>query len=245
MAGRDHASSFPGEPQCLLLCTEPQNGQFLFAKPFARQTWASGFTPDGSPIVLPNSHPTSTGSIVSPASNGATNWWAPSFDPKRKLLFVPSADATDTYFNVANEEFREGRTFLGGGYQRAHTQPTSLALRAIEVSTGRMRWNSTLETGGAEVPGEMGGVLSTDGNLVFAGYDSEFHAFDSDTGMSLWKTLLGGVVHAATISYAIGNQQYIAVFAGRTLFVFSLPPGSSMREHTLRSAPGASVVRGE
>ena len=220
-----------------------KTGQFLFAKPFARQTWASGFNPDGSPIVLPNSHPTSTGSVVSPASNGATNWWAPSFDPKRKLLFIPSADTTDTYFNIANEEFREGRTFLGSGYQRAHTQPTTLALRAIEVSTGQMRWDSTLETGGAEVPGEMGGVLSTDGDLVFAGYGNEFHAFDADTGVSLWKTPLGGVVHAAPISYQVGTQQYIAVFSGRTLFVFDLPLDTPAREHILRSGSGPPNVR--
>lgn len=200
-----------------------RTGQFLFAKPFARQTWVSGFTPDGAPIVAPNSHPSPAGSVVSPASNGATNWWAPSFDRKRKLLFIPSADTTDTYFNVDTEQYREGHTFLGSGYQRAHTQPTTLALRAMDVSTGQMRWDSTLETGGAEVPGEMGGVLSTEGDLVFAGYNNEFHAFDADTGVSLWKTPLGGVIHAAPISYMIGNQQYIAVFAGRTLFVFGLP----------------------
>lgn len=203
-----------------------RTGQFLFAKPFARQTWVSGFTPDGTPIVAPNSHPSPAGSAVSPASNGATNWWAPSFDPKRKLLFIPSTDTTDTYFNVDTEQYREGHTFLGSGYQRAHTQPTTLALRAMDVSTGQMRWDSTLETGGAEVPGEMGGVLSTEGDLVFAGYNNEFHAFDADTGVSLWKTPLGGVVHAAPISYMIRNQQYIAVFAGRMLFVFGLPAGN-------------------
>lgn len=222
-----------------------KTGRFLFAKPFARQSWASGFTPDGSPIVAPNSHPSPAGSAVSPASNGATNWWAPSFDPKRKLLFIPSADTTDTYFNVDTEQYHEGHTFLGSGYQRAHTQPTTLALRAMDVSTGQMRWDSTLETGGAEVPGEMGGVLSTEGDLVLAGYGNEFHAFDADTGVSLWKTPLGGVVHAAPISYMIGNQQYVAIFAGRTLFVFDLPPEAPGSQHVLRSTSGVSTTGGE
>lgn len=200
-----------------------KTGRFLFAKPFARETWASGFTEDGRPVVLASSHPTPTGNMVSPASNGATNWWPPSFDPTRNLLFVPSVDTTDTYFNVDTQDFREGRIFLASGYQRAHTQPTTLALRAIDVATGQIRWDSRLEIGGAEVPGEMGGVLSTGGDLVFTGYDNEFQAFDADTGTSLWKTPLGGVVHAAPISYMVGDQQYIAVFAGRTLFTFDLP----------------------
>ena len=77
-----------------------KTGRFLFAKPFAKQTWASGFTEDGSPIVLPGSHPTPTGTLLSPTSNGATNWWPPSFDPERSLLFVPSIDSSDTYFNL-------------------------------------------------------------------------------------------------------------------------------------------------
>src|SRR5260370_8754786 len=38
----------------------------------------------------------------------------------------------------------------------------------IDVSTGQLRWESTLEIVGGEVPGEMGGVLSTVGDLVFA-----------------------------------------------------------------------------
>jgi alcohol dehydrogenase (cytochrome c) len=202
-----------------------KTGQFLFAKPFARQTWASGFAEDGRPIVLPSSHPSPTGNIVSPASSGATNWWPPSFDPKRNLLFVPSADTTDTYFNIDNESYREGKQFLASGNERAHNQPTTLAVRAVDVLTGQLRWDSKLEAGGAEVPREMGGVLSTDGGLVFAGFENEFHAFDADTGASLWKTPLGGVIHGAPISYMVGNRQYIAVFAGRTLFVFALPFG--------------------
>lgn len=199
-----------------------KTGRFLFAKPYAKQTWASGFTNDGRPVILPNSHSTPTGTMVSPASNGATNWWPPSFDPKRKLLYVPSVDSADLFFNIDGQTWHAGRNFLASGYQRAHNQPATLAVRAINVSTGELRWDATLEIGGGEVPGEMGGVLSTNGDLVFAGHDNEFGAFDADTGAQLWSTNLGGVVHAAAISYSVEDRQYIAIFAGRTLFVFAL-----------------------
>ena len=66
-------------------------------------------------------------------------------------------------------------------------------------------------------------MLSTGGDLVFAGHSNEFDAFDADTGANLWSMPLGGVVHAAPISYTQADQQFIAVFAGRTLFVFGLP----------------------
>ena len=198
-------------------------GRFLFAKAYAKQTWASGFTDDGHPIILPGAHSTPTGAVVSPPSNGATNWWPPSFDPKRNLLFVPSVDSADTYFSTDNEGYHAGKPFMSSGYERAHSQPTTLAVRAIDVSTGQLHWNSTLDVGGAEVPGEMGGVLSTGGDLVFAGYSDEFDAFDADTGAKLWSTPLGGIVHASPISYSFDGRQYIAVFSGRTLFVFALP----------------------
>jgi len=201
-----------------------KTGRFLFARPFAKQTWASGFTQDGHPVILPGAHSTPTGAIVSPPSNGATNWWPPSFDVKRNLLFVPSVDSADLYFNIEGQTYHAGRSFLASGFQRAHNQPATLAVRAIDVSTGQLRWDSTLEIGGGEVPGEMGGVLSTDGDLVFAGHGDEFDAFDADTGEKLWDTALGGVVHAAPISYTVADRQYIAVFAGRALFVFALPP---------------------
>ncbi len=151
------------------------------------------------------------------------NWWPPSFDSKRNLLFVPSVDSADLFFNIDGQTYHAGRSFLASGYQRAHNQPATIADRAIAVSTGQLRWDSTPEIGGAEVPGEMGGVLSTAGDLVFAGHRNEFEAFDADTGAKLWSTPLGGVVHAAPISYMLSDRQYIAIFAGRTLFVFALP----------------------
>jgi alcohol dehydrogenase (cytochrome c) len=198
-------------------------GRFLLAKPFAKQTWASGFTADGRPIPLPNSHPSRSGTLISPAAGGATNWWSPSFDPVRRLLFVPSVDASDIFFEDEVPNFHKGRPFTASGFERPANQPMTLAVRAIDVSTGEVRWSSLLAAGGSEVRGEMGGVLSTGGDLVFAGFGYEFFALDADTGARLWTTPLGGMVHAPPISYTFTDQQYFAIIGGRTLFVFSLP----------------------
>lgn len=213
-------------------------GQFLFAKPFAEETWASGYTKTGRPILLAGAQPTSSGTVASPPAWGATSWWPPSFDPARDLMFVPSVDSSDIFFNVASEDYHQGRSYLASGFVRAPDRPTTLALRAIDAATGTLRWNSTIEIGGGEVPGEMGGVLSTGGGVVFAGHGEQFDAYDADTGTLLWSTPLGGVVHAAPISYALADKQYIAVFGGRTLFVFALPRTYSVLQKTaVRATP--------
>jgi alcohol dehydrogenase (cytochrome c) len=213
-----------------------RNGKFLFAKPFAKQTWASGFTPDGRPIVIPSAHSSRAGTLISPAAGGGTNWWPPSFDPHRKLLFVPSVDSADLFFSDEVPSFHQGIAFTASGFQRPPNQPMTLAVRAIDVSTGDIRWDATLAAGGSDVRGEMGGVLSTDGGLVFAGFGYEFFGFDADTGQKLWITPLGGILHSPPISYALSGQQFISVIGGRTLFTFTLPDDR-------RTEPRASTFR--
>lgn len=199
-------------------------GKFLIAKPFAKQTWATGYTSDGHPIVRPDAEPSPSGAIVWPAAGGATNWWSPSFDARRGLLFVPSVDSSSIFFNEQVPHFHEGTVFTGSGYQRSPNQPITMAVRAIDAGTGDIKWDSQFVHGGADVHGEMGGILSTEGNLLFSGYANEFFALDSDTGKKLWRTPLGGRLHAAPITYTFQGQQYVTVVAGVTVFTFSLPP---------------------
>lgn len=199
-----------------------RTGRFLYAKPFAKQTWSSGFTADGRPIIRADAHATSSGNVVAPITIGATNWYPPSFDPERNLVFVPSVDAADTYYK-GNEPYHLGRQYWASGALRAGNQPTTLAIRAIEASSGQIRWDSTLNVGAGDIPRVLSGVLSTNGGLVFAGHENIFEAYDADTGATLWSTPLAGGIHGEPIAYAISDQQYVAIIAGRTLFVFSLP----------------------
>jgi alcohol dehydrogenase (cytochrome c) len=202
---------------------ERQTGKYLDAKPFAKQTWASGFSPEGRAIVRQDSHPSRTGSVVWPAAGGATNWWPTSFDPHRKLLFVPSVDAASIYFHDQVPEFHVGKNYSGSSYQRTANVPVTIAIRAIDVSTGDLRWNLTLASGGENVRGEMGGMLSTDAGLVFGAYAGKFFALDSDTGKRIWDTPLGAIIHAPPITYLVDGVQYISLVAGRSVFTFTLP----------------------
>jgi alcohol dehydrogenase (cytochrome c) len=228
--GQDTAALLLANRNGFFYALDRRTGHFLFAKAFAKQTWAAGFDAGGRPIRLPNSDPTPNGMVISPPASGATSWWSPSFDAALDLVFVPSVDSADLMFANKETEFNRGRLFLGSGYERAPDQPTTLALRAIDAATGQIRWNAIIDRGGGETPEEMGGVLSTAGGVLFAAHGSEFDAYDSATGTVLWRTPLGSAIRAAPIAYAIAGQQYVVLLAGRTLFAFSLPSGEVFPE---------------
>jgi alcohol dehydrogenase (cytochrome c) len=59
------------------------------------------------------------------------------------------------------------------------------------------------------------GVLSTAGNIAFAGdLDRRFRAFDVETGAVLWQTRLGTSVQGFPITFSVGGRQYIAISTG-------------------------------
>jgi len=200
-----------------------ETGQFLLAEPYVKQTWASGIDSSGHPIVRPESHPSRAGSLVWPGVQGGTNWWPPSFDPKRQLLFVAAVDAGSLYFASEASHYHEGDQFLGSAIPSGLSQPVTVSIEAVEATSGKQRWNSVLVSGEESLKRHRGGVLSTEGDIVFTGCENEFSALDADTGKKLWSVPLGDFINAAPISYAIDGREYIEVIAGETVFAFALP----------------------
>jgi hypothetical protein len=50
-----------------------------------------------------------------------------------------------------------------------------------------------------------------------------FFALDARTGQVLWRAVLGGIIHAAPVSYLSEGRQHITIAAGQTVFTFALP----------------------
>ncbi len=116
-------------------------------------------------------------------------------------------------------------------------------LIAVNANTGDIAWRVPLGTfDELEAKGiktgtpQLGGAITTAGNLVFIGatIDSKFRAFDVRTGAELWSVTVDAPAHSVPSTYMGRNgKQYVVVAAGGrgflgspgadTLIAFALP----------------------
>ena len=105
------------------------------------------------------------------------------------------------YFKGA-AEYKPGTAFTGGGGRHVQGDDASGAIRALDATTGKMRWEFPLLS-----PGYTS-LLSTAGGLVFGGSEEgNFFALDAETGKPLWDTQIGGAVRGIPMSYAVDGKQ--------------------------------------
>jgi alcohol dehydrogenase (cytochrome c) len=201
-----------------------QTGQFLHATAFAKQTWAKKIDPvTGRPEEDPTKLPTPEGNVVWPDVSGAANWWSPSYSPRTNLFYLMAFDGWTKYYIDRDVEYRPGLPYLGGFGAPAHefeefaSRDVTSAVRALDPLTGERKWEYKVQ------PKSMSGVLSTAGDLVFAGTKGGvFFALDARDGKELWRLDLGAVVHAAPITYEVDGQQYVTIAVGNAFFTLGL-----------------------
>ncbi len=204
-------------------------GAFLLARPFAKQTWAERIDSAGRPVLAPGSAPTAQGSRVAPTGVGATNWWSPTYSPRTGLLYVTAQDGT-TLFHRGDVPPYRGGWYAGSAAVEELVEKGGV--RAIDIRTGRIRWEYPLELLAPTVTQTStyhtlshSGLLSTGGGLVFGGTNSgSFFVLDDRTGKELWRRVLGGPVMMGPITYLQDGEQYVTVAAGHSLFTFWLGP---------------------
>ena len=192
-------------------------GEFISGAPYAKQTWNDGLDAKGRPRVRPNSEPSFEGTLVYPSIQGAANWPSPSYSPQTKL-FYQNAREMSTYYYKGEAKYKPGEGFTAGGGRTVNGDEAWGAVRALESTTGKLKWEFKL------LSPSWGGVLSTAGGLVFAGTDEgNFFALEAETGKPLWDLQLGGPVKANPIAFGVDGNEYVAIAAGYALFVFGLP----------------------
>lgn len=195
-----------------------QTGKFLHGQPFSHLTWAEGLDAEGHPIVKPGSDPTPEGSYTCPDSHGATNFAAPSFDPKTGLFFLAVREACAVY-NSRTRLPVPGTGYTGTGQRLDEEIGQPGAIRALDPATGNTRWNYPIHEGA-----DSAGVMATAGGIVFAAApDGNFMALEAATGRSLWHFQTGDRTKSSPISYAVDGKQYVAITSGSALFTFGLP----------------------
>jgi alcohol dehydrogenase (cytochrome c) len=194
------------------------NGEYLTGAPFIEQTWSTGLDAHGRPIPKPDSAPSPEGTLLTPGSDGATNWMSPSFDPQTNLFYVNARRVFSIYYRTVT-----GKAEGWGGRDR--NLWASSTIRALDYRTGKVVWNH--ETGEEQ---NGAGILTTAGHLLFSADTSgNLLALDPVTGKTLWHLNAGGRMVASPMTYQLDGRQYLIAAVQDVLYAFALPETSSPR----------------
>lgn len=188
--------------------------------------------------------PSLQGTLSTPGNVGGVNWGSAAIDAEHNLLIantnrlpfvvrlIPrenlSGQIEDARKNRLEGEFgRQQKApyamyrepLLGSPRRVPCTNPPWGALVALDLKTGKLRWETPL---GSLAPGlpsgslNLGGPIATAGGLVFtaAARDNFLRAFDVETGREIWKSELPASAQATPMTFATGGKQYVVICAG-------------------------------
>jgi quinohemoprotein ethanol dehydrogenase len=201
------------------------DGKLLRANKFATVTWATHVDLEtGRPVENPELDYLEEEKWVLPGPLGAHNWQAMSVDVEAGLVYLPAQDNPLIY--GMNEEWKQTGLYKRnpGGWNtgiefgriaqlfvdNVDEQPTPKGyLKAFDPLTGRDAWV-------VEIPHYWnGGVLGTDGGLVFQGDAlGMFSAYDKATGEALWQFNTYTSMLAPPITFEIDGTQYVSILTG-------------------------------
>jgi alcohol dehydrogenase (cytochrome c) len=192
-------------------------GEHLLTAPFIDTNWASGIDSRGRPIPSKAKEPRPDGTLVTPGSDGATNWMAPSFDPATNLFYVVARRIYSVFYLTAI-----GKAEGWGGRDRNLWADSSI--RAIDYRTGTLRW--TKEIGEGE---SVAGILTTAGGLLFSADTSgNALALDAAKGKTLWHAYGGGGIECSPMTYELDGRQYVIQGSGSVLYAWALPESMTL-----------------
>lgn len=207
-------------------------GKFLFARPFARQTWVKAIDPEtGRPTVNPAGVPGPNYTPGCPGPAGAKEWNHMAYAPETGMAYIPVIENC-AFFHTGQAFYGKGLPFWGSYATSSAFGPGEShgALKAVKAATGEEVWKID-----SDHP-VMSGVLTTAGGLVFWGEaDGTAHATDARSGKDLWTSNLGSGIHAPPITFAVKGKQYVAFPVGWGGWVDGFAPELSQasRGHSL------------
>ena len=208
---------------------DAETGEFLWARPTVYQNVMTDIDVETGRVNVADWD-------ISPSCPhlfGGKNQPSGAYSPDTDAMYMPMNETcTDGGYGTPSRRMRH----VPGADPK--TAPVG-RLEAVSASTGETLWSYQQR---APV---YGSVLTTGGNLVFAGdLVRRFRAFDAETGAVLWQTILNGPVGGRPMTYSVDGRQYLAIGAGglamgtaflqltpelttstesNTLFVFALP----------------------
>jgi acido-empty-quinoprotein group A len=195
------------------------NGEHLLTAPLIdSMNWVKRINEKGQPEGDPAKESSVPGTLVSPTTDGATNWPPPSFSPDTGLFYVGTTRGFSIFYLTDTDPRPQG-----WGAAERHVGNLGTELKAIDYKTGKIVWSRPLAISAWGSGGGSMGLLSTAGKLLF-GNDGggSFVAYDAATGKPLWHAGLGNNTTNGPQTYLIEGRQYVVVGAGDQLFAFTL-----------------------
>lgn len=197
-----------------------QTGKLLGAEKYGKVTWAKGVDlKTGRPIEEPGIRYEMGPVVFWPGPYGAHNWQPMAFSPRTGLAYIPYMQLAARYSEDA--EFMAARAKPGGSGKAAFGGGARFETLAVDGDDGRgalVAWDPVAGKIRWKVPYPSmwnGGVLATEGGLVFQGdADGIFHAYDAIGGKEVWRFDAGLGIIAAPISYSVRGVQYVSILVG-------------------------------
>ena len=188
---------------------------FVEGKPYVKQNVFRSIDPKtGRPDIDPARKP-DVGKVVDfcPSWHGAKNWQPGAYNPKTRMIYIPTQENLCAVMMGRTVETPSGATRVATT-NRMYIAPGADHLSEVQawhVDTGQKVWSHHF----AKSP-NWGPILTTGGGLVFSGgtNDRMFRAFDALTGEVLWQFPTNSGIYAPPSSFMVDGKQYIAVVSG-------------------------------
>ena len=191
---------------------------FKDARPYVHNNVFASIDPKtGRPTYNEGTKPgTGQAATYCPSLWGGKDWPYESYNPKTGTLYVPFNDNHCMSFAGKVQKRIPGQWSAGVDIKDIKLIVDKDAkyiggIQAIDAGTRKEVWRETYPESW-----NWGSILSTAGDLIFAGGTSDrmFRAYDARSGQILWQFKTNSGIIAPPTSYSIDGKQYIAVTAG-------------------------------
>ena len=170
--------------------------------PYAKQTWAERIDAKGRPVRRAGTAPTRRRHAGLSEHPGRLELAEPVVQPADAICSTRRPARWGPTSTRANPSYKPGEAFVAGGGRAVNGDDAWGAVRALDATTGKLKWEFKLLTP------PMSGVLSTAGGLVFGGTDEgNFFALDADTRQAAVGHSSSAVqCRSNPMSFSVGRQ---------------------------------------
>jgi PQQ-dependent dehydrogenase (methanol/ethanol family) len=196
------------------------SGELISAESYVEVSWATGVDlATGRPVERPEAHWFDGEAMVTPGPPGGHNWHPMTYSPRTGLVYIPSITTAYPYrpdpgfvfqpgdWNTAEDIAGLAKQWEGWQDAVRFCEPSHIT--AWDPVRQRRVWRIAREN---PMPA---GLLSTAGDLLFqGGGNGVLSAYDARTSKRLWSSGKGVGIMAPPVTYAVDDEQYVAVLAG-------------------------------